>query len=87
MENRSIRISSHEIKQWAFCPGQWYLLRITGRRVNDAFIRKGVAFHHEKAKQIRKIKKTQNVLVLLWVIGIALCLFFLLSLSSPYLLR
>ncbi len=79
MENRSIRISSHEIKQYAFCPRQWYLLRTTGRRVNDAFIREGAAFHHEKARQIRRIKTTQDVLVFLCAVGIVLCLFFLLS--------
>jgi hypothetical protein len=79
MENRFARISSHEIKQWAFCPRQWYLLRTTGRRVDNAFIRKGSSFHHAKARQIRKIKIMQNILVSLVVIGAALCLFFLLS--------
>lgn len=70
-------IKSSELKQFEFCPREWFLLRDRGIKVNNIHTKGGQDFHHQQAIGIRSIKKTQNRLVFLLVTGGALCLLLL----------
>lgn len=68
-------IAASEFKQWAFCPRHWYLLRTTGKRANSSNARRGTLYHNAKAEGVKKVQKTQAVL--LWVILGGIACFFL----------
>jgi hypothetical protein len=71
-------IKSSELKQWSFCPREWFLLRTRRIKINNIHTKRGLEFHNKQAKGIRSIKRTQNQLVFLLATGGALCLLLLL---------
>lgn len=76
--NTNIRAS--EIKQWAFCPRQWYLQRTTGRRsCGGPAARKGEEFHRNKARGVQEVRKAQSALTKALMIGGIVCLLWLFS--------
>ncbi len=71
-------ISSSEIKVWSFCPRQWMLFQITGRKVNNEATRRGLSFHHRKAEDVHSIQRTERSLAAIYVVaGILLCVLLL----------
>ena len=80
MNRNKPNINANEIKQWDFCPRQWYLIRTKGRTWNDQPARRGQEFHQQHAVPVKQIQKTQSFISKIVTIGGAACLFWLLSL-------
>jgi hypothetical protein len=76
-------IKSSELKQWAFCPRQWFLLRMSGRKVDNEFTRRGLRFHHQEARKFNAIKRTENTLTVVLIVGGVLFALFIYSLFLP----
>jgi hypothetical protein len=74
-------IGAYEVRQWCFCPRQWYLFRTTHRKANILASKKGVEFHENAAKPIKAIQKSQTAMATAIVLGGIICLIWLLSLS------
>ena len=74
-----VKIRSNEIRQYCFCPRQWYLFRTTGKRVVCAASRRGEEFHKKAAQPIKAIQRTQSFMVALIIIGGIACIFWLFS--------
>lgn len=72
---RSTIIGASEIKQWDFCPMQWWLIR-NGAKSDSAATRRGVAYHDERGKAVKAITVRQNILKYAWI-GVAICCCFL----------
>lgn len=75
-----INVISTELKQWGFCPRQWYYFRLTGRKPWNAAIKRGLEYHHEKSVAVKYIKLIQNLVVVAGIGGGVLCLYLLLVL-------
>ena len=84
MKNKP-NINASELKQWDFCPKQWYLLRTGGRRriqqqlCSNQASRRGQEFHQKKSGPVKQAQKTQSVISNFLTIGGLACLFWLLS--------
>ena len=75
---RSKNINASEIRQWCFCPRQWYLLRTTGRKVVTFATKRGVDFHLKESRKVEAVKRMQLALGTTLIIGgIVCCILFL----------
>ena len=84
MKNKP-NINASELKQWDFCPRQWYFLRTKGRRGRQQISstepsRRGQEFHQQKSGPVKKAQKTQSAISKFMTIGGIACLLWLLSL-------
>lgn len=77
--SRLKNIRASEIRQWCFCPRQWYLLRTTGRRVVTAATKRGVDFHLKESRKVEAVQKMQLAFVAYLIIGGIVCCILLLS--------
>ena len=66
-------IRASELKQWDYCPRQWYLVRTTSRRLHCQAAKRGVEFHNRKLGAVQAIQKTQSHLVKLLITGGIVC--------------
>jgi CRISPR/Cas system-associated exonuclease Cas4 (RecB family) len=71
-------ISASELKQWDYCPRQWYLLKTTGSRVNNRAVRLGREFHQKQAQGVKAVRNTQSLLTKFILTGGIACLFWFL---------
>ena len=62
------------IRQWCFCPRQWFLFRTTGRKVETADSRRGMEFHERESRKVEAMRRTQKALKITVYAGGALCL-------------
>lgn len=74
-------IGAYEVRQWCFCPRQWYLFRTMGRIKRASNSRKGMEFHRSASRPIKAIQKTQSMIVTAIVMGGIVCLIWFFSLS------
>ncbi len=79
MKKNDLFIRSSEIKQWDYCPRQWYLLRTTGRKINSQAAKRGLEYHNRQAKGVKAVQKTQSFLIKSILTGGIICLFWFLS--------
>ncbi len=74
MKKNNPFIRSSEIKQWDYCPRQWYLLRTTGRKINTQAAKRGLEYHQKEAKGVKAVQKTQSLLITSILTGGIICL-------------
>ena len=81
MVQNNNKISANEIRQWCFCPRQWYLYRTTSKvkNIHVSARKRGVAFHHSAARPVRAIQRLQRAIVTIAVIGGIACLILFLA--------
>ena len=78
MKQRSSYINSAELRQWGFCPRQWYYYRVTGKRpAYSSGMKRGIEYHERKAHHVSSIIQTQKALGLVLKTGGLVCLFYL----------
>ncbi len=75
---KKANISAGEIRQWCYCPRQWYLLRTGGRRLMTPASRQGVAYHQKEAVKVKAVVRSQSALVTILILGGAACCIWLL---------
>ncbi len=72
-------ISSSEFGQWAFCPRQWYLMKMRRKRINTSPIRRGNEFHMNMSHGIKAAQKAQSRFKTFCILGVIVCIFWYLS--------
>ena len=66
-------IAANEIRQWCFCPRQWYLLRTTGLRIMTPAAKRGVVYHQREAVRVNAVVRSQSALTIILLLGGAAC--------------
>ena len=70
-------ISPTWIRQWCFCPRQWFLFRTTGRKVDvTPESKRGVEFHLNESRKVEAVRRTQTALKVTILAGGVLCMLF-----------
>ncbi len=66
------------IRQWYFCPRQWFLLRARSGRVETPESTRGVEFHRSESRKFEAIGRTQKLIKIVIYTGGSLCFIWLL---------
>jgi len=72
-------IRASEIRQWCFCPRQWYLFRTTGRKVMTAASMRGIDFHLKESHKVEAVQRTQWFFTATLIMGGVACIIWFLS--------
>lgn len=61
MDKIDLKISATDLKQWCFCPRQWYFYKTTGRRPKfNKAIKRGLDYHRVKGEAVDSVIKAQS---------------------------
>ncbi len=75
MNKTNLKISATDLKQWSFCPRQWYFYKTTGRKPKfNRAIKRGLDYHRAKGEAVDSVIKAQRYLVFFLKTGGSICL-------------
>lgn len=75
MVKNNLKISATDLKQWSFCPRQWYFYKTTGKRPKfSKAIKRGLDYHRVKGEAVDSVIKAQSNLMFFLKAGGSICL-------------
>lgn len=79
MDKTDHKISATDLKQWCFCPRQWYFYKSTGRKPKfNRALKRGIDYHRIKGEAVDSVIKAQSNLKFFLKAGGSICLLLLL---------
>lgn len=77
---RDITIRAGEIRQWCFCPKQWYLIRTRGIRKTTPAGKRGIEHHKRESRKVEAVQRIQmRIKTMIFAGGALWLIFWLLS--------
>ena len=67
-----MKLRASDFKAWGFCPRQWWLQRITGRKSSGKAVAHGIETHRAVAERVEGVKRLQSIFILGVVIWLLL---------------